>query len=388
MTLRSPRVFISYRHDDDPAATDLLKTALKDHFGEENVFADVDSVEIGADFADVIADYVGRCDVLIAVIGRRWVDAVGDDGKRRLDDPDDWVRAEIRTGLQRRDVRVVPALVYGARMPKKEALPEDLRDLLRRNAIELPRLYFEPAIASLIKRIEQVTASTENEVRPTDAVSTTKPRVGEDAERGIDKSGISSDVYTEQEEPGARGTPHAMVYGDSDSDSDSGRGRLPRRVLLVGLGMGLLIIAAIVIVATQLGGPGSSNPGVTTTGNNAQASNAVASTLKTYFTALVDGNGAVACAQLTSSGVRNLIQSPSAGGARTCADAVQTASQALNNCPPGKQALLDATVTSVDVNGGDATAGVVGATGTAAFTNADGRWLLDGAGTIHFPGSC
>src|SRR5438270_8887361 len=83
---RSLRLFVSYRRDDVPDATDRLTKSLKDHFGRENVFVDVDSIEIGADFAEVIGDWIARCDVLLAVMGRGWLEARSTSGGRRLDD--------------------------------------------------------------------------------------------------------------------------------------------------------------------------------------------------------------------------------------------------------------------------------------------------------------
>jgi Protein kinase domain/TIR domain len=150
-----PRIFISYRRDDVPDATDRLVEALVTRFGKQNVFVDVDSIEIGAEFAKVIGDYVARSDVLLAVIGRRWLDAVDDDGKRRIEDPGDYVRTEIEAALAR-DVRVVPVLVHGASMPRQAQLPDSLWPMVARNAAELPRQWFAPAVDQLIAAIERI----------------------------------------------------------------------------------------------------------------------------------------------------------------------------------------------------------------------------------------
>src|SRR5690349_3104921 len=134
------RVFLSYRREDVPDATDRLATALAQRLGENQVFLDVDSIEIGAEFATVVGDWIERCDVVLAVIGRSWVSATDDEGRRRLDNPGDYVRLEIEAGLER-DVRVVPVLIHGARMPKRSEVPESLSPLLDRNAVELSRPY-------------------------------------------------------------------------------------------------------------------------------------------------------------------------------------------------------------------------------------------------------
>jgi len=127
----SPTVFVSYRREDSAGHAGRLYDALVARFGERSVFMDVELAP-GIDFVDRITEAVGACDVLVVVIGPRWAAAPS-----RLDDPSDFVRLEVETALRRPDVRVVPALVAGAQMPAPEALPESLRALTRRNAIEL-----------------------------------------------------------------------------------------------------------------------------------------------------------------------------------------------------------------------------------------------------------
>src|SRR3954464_3225022 len=94
-------IFISYRRTDAAGHAGRLYDRLVDRFGEASVFKDLDSLEPGADFGGVIGDAVGRCDALVAVMGRDWL-ATDERGLRRLDAPDDWVRLEIGNGLQRR----------------------------------------------------------------------------------------------------------------------------------------------------------------------------------------------------------------------------------------------------------------------------------------------
>ena len=149
------RVFVSYRRDDVPDATDRLAKSLTDVLGDERVFLDVDSIEIGAPFADVIGKWVGRCDVLLAVIGRGWLIATDDAGRRRLEDPKDYVRLEIEAGLSR-DIRVVPVLVHDVPMPKASELPETLVPMLDRNAVKLSRAHWEFDVARLISALQRI----------------------------------------------------------------------------------------------------------------------------------------------------------------------------------------------------------------------------------------
>jgi TIR domain len=113
-------IFISYRRQDTSDVAGRLYDRLADRFGEARVFMDVDTIELGVDFAEVITSAVGTCEVLLAVIGPNWVTATGKDG-RRLEDPDDIVRLEVEAALAR-EVRVIPVLVGGAVMPQRGEL--------------------------------------------------------------------------------------------------------------------------------------------------------------------------------------------------------------------------------------------------------------------------
>jgi hypothetical protein len=116
------RIFISYRRAESSYPTGWLYERLANHFGREDIVRDIDSIEPGDDFAKVIDHAVASCDVMLVVIGTRWISITDDDGNRRLDDLDDFVRREIEAALQR-DIRVIPILVDGATMPRSEQLP-------------------------------------------------------------------------------------------------------------------------------------------------------------------------------------------------------------------------------------------------------------------------
>lgn len=144
MTGRTPTdIFISYRRDDAGAAhaaprvAEDLRRLLK-----ARVFMDIDTLDPGVDFEKAIKDAVSRCGVLIAVIGKEWLDARDAAGRRRLDLPGDWVRLEIGTALAR-GIRVVPALLDKTAMPKAEELPDNLKTLATRQAIELRLTAFD-----------------------------------------------------------------------------------------------------------------------------------------------------------------------------------------------------------------------------------------------------
>jgi TIR domain len=135
------RIFLNYRREDSSGHAGRLYDFLLHGgggtgFRKEQIFMDIDTVAPGVDFRRVIEDAVGSCDVFIAVIGRRWLQAADAEGRFRLDKANDFVRLEIEAALTR-DVPVVPALVQGAEMPSAEKLPETLDDFAHRNAVEL-----------------------------------------------------------------------------------------------------------------------------------------------------------------------------------------------------------------------------------------------------------
>jgi hypothetical protein len=148
------RIFMSYRRDDTDYPAAWLFTELVRHFDRDQVFKDVDSIELGDDFVEVITRAVASCDVLLALIGRRWLTIAGRDGRRRLDNADDFVRLEIEAALTR-NVRVIPILVEAAQMPRADELPTSLAKLARLQALELSSSRFGLDIQRLLKTLDR-----------------------------------------------------------------------------------------------------------------------------------------------------------------------------------------------------------------------------------------
>jgi len=132
-----PTTFISYRRDDAAGYAGRLHEALENRLGRDQVFRDVDTLEPGQDFIEAIESRLAECRVFLAMIGREWLDARDSEGRRRLDQPNDYVRLEIVNALSRREVRVIPVLIEGASMPAVESLPEAVRPLARKQAVHL-----------------------------------------------------------------------------------------------------------------------------------------------------------------------------------------------------------------------------------------------------------
>jgi hypothetical protein len=133
---RLPGVFISYRRELDAGWAPWLYDKLSDHFGGDRIFMDLDSIAAGDDFVEVITHSVASCRVLIALIGKGWIGALDARGRRRLDDPGDFVRLEIESAL-RHGIRVIPLLIDGATMPPRTELPPALAPIAHRQALTL-----------------------------------------------------------------------------------------------------------------------------------------------------------------------------------------------------------------------------------------------------------
>jgi len=180
-----PRIFISYRREETAYPAGWLFDRLGDRFGDDQVFKDVDSIDPGDDFVQRITTAVGSCDVLLALIGDEWLTITGDDGRRRLENSDDFVRVEIEAALAR-GVRVIPVLVDGATMPDAEELPPSLAALARRQALELSPTRFEFDTDRLLAVLEKADPDGEHPA----AVSGER-RADESASRAVDRSDAS-----------------------------------------------------------------------------------------------------------------------------------------------------------------------------------------------------
>ena len=158
ISLVSGRIFLSYRREDTRHVVGRIGDRLTDHFGDERVFVDIDTIEPGLDFAEAIAAAVGSCQVLLALIGDQWLDSTDRKGRRKLDNSNDLVRLEIQAALER-NIRVIPVLVDGVAMPTAEELPPSLAGLARRHAFELSYSRFRDDARRLIDLLDRLLAA-------------------------------------------------------------------------------------------------------------------------------------------------------------------------------------------------------------------------------------
>jgi hypothetical protein len=157
-------IFISYRRDDSRHAAGRLWDRLQQAYGPEQLFMDVDNVAPGLDFVRVLSEQVAACAAMLVIIGPNWLDVRDEDGARRLDNPYDFVRIEIEAALAR-DVRVIPVLVDGARIPRDDVLPEALRPLARRQAVRLTHEQFGADASQLVEALRDVVQPSGGGVR-------------------------------------------------------------------------------------------------------------------------------------------------------------------------------------------------------------------------------
>lgn len=146
--MASSKVFISYRRDDAAGFSHAIYDRLVEHLPRERVFMDVAGIDAGEDFTAKLENALGQCDVMIALIGKRWLGAA-DNAASRIHTANDWVRVEIAAAL-RRGIRVIPVLLDGAHLPKADALPEDLHLLPRMNAVDVRNSRMNTDVTDLI----------------------------------------------------------------------------------------------------------------------------------------------------------------------------------------------------------------------------------------------
>jgi hypothetical protein len=129
-------IFISYRRVDSSDVMGRIYDRLVSTFDRNLVFKDVDSIPFGVDFREHLDGAVSQCQVCLVVVGRTWLEAKDEAGRRRLDSTQDFVRIEIESALKRK-IPVIPVLVGGASMPKSEQLPPSLEPLVYLNAAQV-----------------------------------------------------------------------------------------------------------------------------------------------------------------------------------------------------------------------------------------------------------
>ncbi len=127
------KIFISYRRDDSQIASQSIYEALVHELGNDQVFFDIDDIPYGVNFKTHLDRVVSECGIMLVMMGPDWLGAEDAQGRRRLDDPTDFVRIEVESALER-GLTVIPVLLKGARMPAADQLPASLSEFSFLNA--------------------------------------------------------------------------------------------------------------------------------------------------------------------------------------------------------------------------------------------------------------
>ncbi len=147
------KVFISYRRADSAGHAGRVHDRLEREFGRDLLFMDVDAIPLGANFVKVLGEEVAKCDVLLAIIGPGWLDARDEENNRRLENAFDFVRIEIAAALTR-DIPVIPILLDGARVPKADQLPDNLKELANRHGLDVRHASFHIDMDKLVRGLK------------------------------------------------------------------------------------------------------------------------------------------------------------------------------------------------------------------------------------------
>ena len=229
-------IFICYRREDSVGHTGRLFDRLVLHYGRERVFMDLDAIAPGEDFIHAIQRRIEGCEVELVVIGPDWTRATDATGRRRLDDPEDFVRLEVLTALGR-DLRVIPVLVGGAVMPGAADVPDALRPFLRRQAFELSDRSFHDGVSRLIAVLETPQPGKRKAPAPSAAAPVSSPRRGDlwcdldvsfeesldGVEKGLDVGGRKVTVVIP---PGVESGGTLRLQGEGEPIAGGGAGDL------------------------------------------------------------------------------------------------------------------------------------------------------------------
>jgi hypothetical protein len=162
----SKKIFISYRREDSSWSTGRIYDRLIKSFSEDQIFIDIDSIGLGDDFVAYIENSVNNCDVLLAIIGSKWLKII-----KQKSGEVDFVRLEIAAALKKNS-KVIPILLENTKMPNENELPEDIRPLARRNAFFINPISFNSEIEKLILNLHKFFSVAELYEQPIPTIKT------------------------------------------------------------------------------------------------------------------------------------------------------------------------------------------------------------------------
>ena len=222
------KIFISYRRDDSAGQAGRMKDRLARELGDNAIFMDVDGIPLGVDFVKRLTAEVAACDILLAVIGPQWGDILDEKGRRRLEDPNDFVRVEIGAALQR-DIPVVPILLEGTRIPRAEELPSELRSLAVRNGLNVRHSSFHSDLDRLVRELSFALSN---------APLNNAEKTGDSTEKSVQSISLEGSPASSEAE--------WRSAGDESGDNEFGLWLFGTVIGLV-IGFGLMILMALIL---------------------------------------------------------------------------------------------------------------------------------------------
>jgi hypothetical protein len=183
-------VFISYRREDTAGETGRLYDHLVNRYGDDDVFRDIDAIRPGTNFVKRIGDVIESANAVVAVIGRDWLTSTDSSGRRRLDNPKDFVRVELAAALEKGTL-LIPVLVQEANMPSEDDLPEALKPLASIHALEITEARWTYDVGRLVQVLDAETDLPAGRKpdspleRPNEAATVVSPPLEADQKRTI-----------------------------------------------------------------------------------------------------------------------------------------------------------------------------------------------------------
>ena len=245
------RIFVNYRRDDAAGHAGHLVSDLNE-LGRYDVFIDIEKIDPGLPVKEAIDSALASCDVFLALVGRRWLDATDSGGRVRLENPRDLVRLEIGRALAREGVRVIPVLLQDVEMPAPEALPEPLQELPDRNAHELSDTRWHYDVEQLVQTLDAIAAKKAEQERASEDEAEREAAVAAERERAeLDARQQAEREAQEQEQEFAR-----QVQEERERREEGSRPPLSRRTKMLagGLAAAALVALAALGIAMLFGG--------------------------------------------------------------------------------------------------------------------------------------
>jgi len=145
-------VFISYRREDTSDVAKRLFDEIRQEPSAKVFLDEGGELQPGQDFVERLGEEIATVDVVLVLIGGKWLEARF--GHRaRVFDKQDVLRREIEYALKK-EREIVPVLVDGATMPDETDLPETIHPLSRRQALRLSQTSWDKDVGRLIGRLE------------------------------------------------------------------------------------------------------------------------------------------------------------------------------------------------------------------------------------------